>query len=131
MSIHIILFYSAVITSAQSRTLVGRCLHGYEAHCYMTCVPTLIMRWPANDVLLLHRQSAARRTRNLELVRGRIGVPTKFGSSTMLSSFYISNVRKLIVSSENCSFRTLISFARSISKQYRCKFIFRLQIVRE
>ena len=33
--------------------------------------------------------------------------------------------------SENCSFQTLISLARSISKQYRCKFIFGLQIVCE
>ena len=45
------------------------------------------------------------------------------------TSFYICEVRKLIISSENCSFRTLISLARSISKQYRCKFIFGLYIV--
>ena len=33
-----LLFYSAVITSAQSRNLAGRCLHGYEAHCYMNSI---------------------------------------------------------------------------------------------
>ena len=36
--ISLLLFYSAVITSAQSRTLAGRCLHGYEAHCYMNSI---------------------------------------------------------------------------------------------
>ena len=28
----------AEIASAQSRTLAGRCLHGYEAHCYMNSI---------------------------------------------------------------------------------------------
>ena len=39
-----------------------------------TCVQTLITRWPANDVLLLHRQSAAE-PEIWSFVRGRIGVP--------------------------------------------------------
>ena len=133
MSVHMVLWRGNYRCKVVLR--LGRCLHGYEANCCTNSVHAVSEHWSRDSLRMTPCYYIGKAQQNPKF--GALWgeeweyLHTKFGSSTLLSSFYISKVRKLIVSSEICSFRTLTSLTCSIAKRYRSKFIFGLQIVRK